>query len=349
MPETYFIIGSGVDADYSTLETFVAATSGIKLDSNVPYVALLQDHVHTFGSLEDGASIGDGTDEDHYYIFKPQNKLWQGEEDTTDCVILQPRGEILRTYNFPYFSRIYNVVFEGETIIEDDKNDYIINSQGTIVNGCLFKSFGFYSTSTGKAYKLEFFSGNLIVRDYNYLNNCVFTDIALSGAQSNNEPYINFNNIVNNSVFKNISNYHTYPHNAKIKIGHCYNTLFDTDIDISLALSPASISNNAFTSSGIIDGNNDDQFVYYDTTNHYISGTYLTADTALGKGSGIDTVDNPGWLTTAYDNKNFSMNPGSINGLEYWPYNWYDVGPLYFTKNILVLTQNDQSIIFRTK
>lgn len=333
-----FIIGSGAGADYSTIYNFVWATcSGIKTDSNVPYVGLLQPQEHSLASLpyQSGAAQY-YTDETHYYVFRPQNKQWEGTTDIADCAVI-----ILGTTSSSFYSPIYtqwhNLVFSVTSgIVAADTSRSYLNSTYSLHKNCLFYNIMYRNTDD----KVRGMYIGDAITDPNFFVNCVFNNIGISGAlvTDNTTFLLRFGGIHINSICDNIWLYSPPVATGILSFGYdtgssLWNIVVDNNgLQTSLQ---CPIYNCAFTKSNIEYGppSSTNLMLNYNMTNHYATGGYWMSDLAMGKESGV------------YPGANY----GSINGVDYWPYTWYDLGPLYYQKRILTLTQNGQSLVFRTK
>lgn len=310
----YFTIGSQPGADYSTLATFFAATkTAIGTDVDAPYVVLLQNETHVFGDTTGGT-----VDSSHYYILRPLGKYWQGEEDVTGCVILQfPDASV----NLLPYTQIYGCVFTSIALTSASR--LFLTSTNSKIYNCLYHNI-VCSTNTSSSKTMCF---NLGCASYN----CVWNNITLSNTNSGAFILELFGDKYN-CVVKNIAFIGTGSKNVDLE-DTLYNTFFDCGYSHSL-LSVDVMKNCAFMS-GIFTGGTPDSSNFYPQSdvNYFDPDGYYASSTCQLHGSGI------------YPETSF----GSVNGIEYWPWEWYDVGLVYFKKNTLVLTQNNQSIIFRTK
>lgn len=311
----YFTIGSS-PADYSTLATFYAGTyPAILTDVDAPYVALLKAETHTF---PDTMSAID-TDSSHYYIFQPLGKYWQGEEDTTGCVILSGTGN----NTIPYYSKVYGCVFTSSIIT--DNNLSVIAGDNCGVFNCLFIDYSINRTNT-KSTTITFGKDSV---NFNFFN-CVWNNITMTSTSSKGLN-INVGGNLYNCVMKNII-MNAVGTKVVRPFGNVYNAFFDSGHTHNLT-SVGTLKNCAFMS-GVFSGGTPDSsnFYPYNDATHFAVGGYYASPTCPLKGSGM------------YPEVNF----GSINGVEYWPYEWNDVGPLYFKKNVLLFRQNNQNLIFQT-
>ena len=330
----YFTIGS--DSDYTTLATFFNGELANLLaetdPNNLPYVGLLKAETHTCADINISTTTAT-----HYFVLRPLNKKWQGAEDSTDCATIQLQST--GTQRIPYYTIIENCIFTLSTS-SSNASRTILASTGSTIKNCLFNSIVFNNTASTKGFDLIIGTWTTIPnRFYNCVWNnvsiindsgtdpaeknriifsgnkyhCIIQNLTFTGAPQRN---IVLNDVTFNSLIENITEGGGATHDVVLGAGHTteYNGFTNDNFDSE---SPSATN--------II------EFEFKDI-DYFISDTYLPKN------------DNPSNIRGGDPQIPLS----TINGVEYWPYLWWNMGLLYF-RDILLLTQNNKYLIFRTK
>jgi hypothetical protein len=211
----------------------------------------------------------------------------------------------------------------------------LLVGQNSTIESCLITEISFINTDD-KDRSVGFGAGPSNTAKF---NNCVFRNIHTSAEISDDDHTVYIYGSVNNCVVENWT-FDLLP-GVSGGIGHSYGSFYNSLIDNSGLRMPSSLSSNFFNcmlkTSEYVDQSRYNQAVNgncifnYDFGPDMVAGEYRVAENTIPKESGT------------YPNTKM----GTLNQIDYWPYGWYDVGPLYYKKDTLVLTQNNQSIVLR--
>jgi hypothetical protein len=330
----YFIIGSGVGADYSAIDTFISATlSGVLLaDPDAPYVGLLQKQTHILNDTATQYTVSgvpvNGTNQSHYYIFKPLETHWKGSEDISDCTTINSQQSIAGI--LPWYTKIYGCVITASSSGSASSLG-VLNGYGTSVYNCLFDNV--YLIYTGSAKSPNLVLGAGIEGTPNNFYNCVWNTITLNATSAAKPCIISLDGNHYNCAVKNVTITPKAGGSGIFVLSNAsYNSIYANSGICVGSIQSSIVKNNAFVENKFTTSPDATNFTPYDATNHYQSSYYYPSINSQLYGSGVY----PGF------------NYGSINGIEYWPYMRYDVGPLYFKKTVLYFRQNNKTLVLRT-